>query len=80
MFASAGILGFEGGQLMDTILIDNFEWPVDWISFLYIMYNFAVVGVVSVFYQKVWKGDSSNGNESLVGYIQSVSKWILGID
>ena len=53
MFASAGILSFIGGQLIDIILNEHFEWPVDWISFLYIMYNFGIVGVISVFYQKV---------------------------
>lgn len=54
MFASTAILGFEGGQLIDTIVVQSFEWPVDWPSFLYVMYNFAVVGVISVFYQKVF--------------------------
>lgn len=52
MFASTGILGFEGGQLADIILTDNFGWPVDWISFLFILFNFSLVGVVSIFYQK----------------------------
>lgn len=52
MFASAAILGFEGGQLMDAIIIEKFEWPVDWISFVFVMSNFALVGVIAVFYQK----------------------------
>lgn len=52
MFASTAILSFVGGQLVDSIINDQFGWVVDWPSFLFIMVNFGVVGVVSIFYQK----------------------------
>ncbi|OQR81117.1 presenilin-like protein [Achlya hypogyna] len=52
MFSSSAILGFEGGQLIDTVFNDRFHWPLDWISFLFIMVNFAFVGVTAIFYQK----------------------------
>jgi presenilin 1 len=53
MFSSAAILGFEGGQLVITVFIDRLHWPLDWISYLFIMANFAFVGVIAIFYQKV---------------------------
>ncbi|EQC35652.1 hypothetical protein SDRG_06936 [Saprolegnia diclina VS20] len=52
MFSSSAILGFEGGQLVDTVFNDRLHWPLDWISFLFIMVNFAFVGVAAIFYQK----------------------------
>ncbi|OQS04185.1 presenilin, partial [Thraustotheca clavata] len=52
MFSSSAILGFEGGQLVDTVFNDRFHWPLDWISFLFIMVNFSFVGVTAIFYQK----------------------------
>ncbi|CAI5735213.1 unnamed protein product [Hyaloperonospora brassicae] len=52
MFASAAILSFVGGQLVDEMVNDQFGWSVDWPSFLFVMLNFGVVGVISIFYQK----------------------------
>jgi presenilin 1 len=52
MFASTAILSFVGGQLVDSVVNDQFGWAVDWPSFLFIMINFGVVGVISIFYQK----------------------------
>ncbi|KAL3811151.1 hypothetical protein ACHAXA_001366 [Cyclostephanos tholiformis] len=51
MFASAMLLGFLGG-LMFKVLIDKYQLTIDQISFYITMYNFAIVGVVAVFYQK----------------------------
>ncbi|KAJ0394525.1 hypothetical protein ATCC90586_003411 [Pythium insidiosum] len=52
MFASAAILSFVGGQLVDSIINDQLKWAVDWPSFLFVMINFGFVGVVAIFYQK----------------------------
>ncbi|GMF65471.1 unnamed protein product [Phytophthora lilii] len=67
MFASAAILSFVGGQLVDEIVNDQFGWAVDWPSFLFVMINFGFVGVISIFYQK--------GTPKLVqnGYLVMVS-------
>ncbi|RHY99998.1 hypothetical protein DYB31_014550, partial [Aphanomyces astaci] len=53
MFSSSAILGFVGGQLVDTVNDTYLQWPIDWVSFLFIMVNFSFVGVVAIFYQKV---------------------------
>ena len=37
---------------MFTVLIDKYQLPIDQISFYITMYNFAIVGVVAIFYQK----------------------------
>ncbi|RHY16733.1 hypothetical protein DYB32_010615, partial [Aphanomyces invadans] len=52
MFSSSAILGFVGGQLVDTVNDTYLHWPIDWVSFLFIMVNFSFVGVVAIFYQK----------------------------
>ncbi|TMW56696.1 hypothetical protein Poli38472_006706 [Pythium oligandrum] len=51
MFSSAMLLGLLGGNIV-LITISQLELPVDAISFWAGMYNFAVVGVIAVFYQK----------------------------
>jgi hypothetical protein len=33
-------------------MLEAADAAFDWISFVFIMYNFAVVGVISIFYQK----------------------------
>ena len=53
MFASAAILSFVGGQLVDSIVNTQLGWAVDWITFLFVMVNFGFVGVIGIFYQKV---------------------------
>ena len=52
IFASANLLGYTGGFLVLTALQLNHA-VIDWPSFVFLMYNFAVVGVVAVFWQKV---------------------------
>ncbi|PIA63182.1 hypothetical protein AQUCO_00200893v1 [Aquilegia coerulea] len=42
------VLGFMGGELA-VILIRDFSIPIDGISFLVILYNFTVVGVLAIF-------------------------------
>lgn len=51
IFASASLLGLLGGHLMETA-IGIYNIPLDKISFVIFMANFAVVGVVAVFYGK----------------------------
>ncbi|KAG1699575.1 hypothetical protein DVH05_012985 [Phytophthora capsici] len=51
MFSSAMLLGMLGGNMM-VIVIARLEVPVDVFTMLFAMYNFSVVGVLSIFYQK----------------------------
>lgn len=50
MFSSAMLLGLLGGNIL-TIAIAQSDVVVDALSVLFSMYNFAVVGVISIFYQ-----------------------------
>jgi presenilin 1 len=69
MFASTAILSFVGGQLVDEVVNDHFGWAVDWPAFLFVMINFGVVGVVSIFYQKGTPKVVQNGYLVLVSVI-----------
>ncbi|GLE05237.1 hypothetical protein PINS_up014237 [Pythium insidiosum] len=51
MFSSAMLLGMLGGNIV-LISISQLDIVVDAFTFWIVMYNFAVVGVVAVFYQK----------------------------
>ena len=37
---------------MFTVLIDKYQLAIDQVSFYITMYNFAIVGVVAIFYQR----------------------------
>ncbi|OQS06415.1 presenilin [Thraustotheca clavata] len=50
-FSSAILLGVLGGHLA-IVLLQQLHVAVDIISYTGIMYNFAIVGVLSIFYQK----------------------------
>ncbi|OQR97006.1 presenilin-like protein, partial [Achlya hypogyna] len=50
-FSSAVLLGILGGHLA-TVLLERLHVAVDVISWAVVMYNFAIVGVLSIFYQK----------------------------
>ncbi|KAF0699000.1 Aste57867_10422 [Aphanomyces stellatus] len=52
MFSSSAILGFVGGQLLHTINTTYLHWPVDWVTFAFLLVNFSFVGVIAIFYQK----------------------------
>jgi presenilin 1 len=51
MFSSAMLLGLLGGNIV-IITMGQLEIVVDALTFWIAMYNFAVVGVIAVFYQK----------------------------
>lgn len=51
MFSSAMLLGMLGGNML-VIVIAKIEIPVDVLTLLFVMFNFSVVGVLSIFYQK----------------------------
>ncbi|CAI5708882.1 unnamed protein product [Hyaloperonospora brassicae] len=56
MFSSAMLLGMLGGNMM-VIVIAKLEIIVDRCTLFFAMYNFSVVGVLTIFYQKgtpVW--------------------------
>ena len=51
MFACVSLLGYSGGY-MAVAAIERFELTIDWPTLLFLLYNFAIVGVVAVFWQK----------------------------
>ncbi|KUF99090.1 hypothetical protein AM588_10011148 [Phytophthora nicotianae] len=52
MLYSAALLGLMGSKLVVIVLCGNLHWVIDRISLTIVMYNFAMVGVLSIFYQK----------------------------
>lgn len=52
VFYSATLLGLAGAKIAVIVLCDQWHWVVDIGSLTIIMYNFAIVGVLSIFYQK----------------------------
>ncbi|RLN06026.1 hypothetical protein BBJ28_00004482 [Nothophytophthora sp. Chile5] len=51
MVSSAMLLGMLGGNML-AIVIAQLQVPVDVFSLLFAMFNFSVVGVIAIFYQK----------------------------
>lgn len=51
VFSSASLLGLLG-DYMGSIAIEIYRIPIDKISYSLFMYNFAIVGVTAIFYQK----------------------------
>jgi presenilin 1 len=51
-FSCTMLLGLIGGLLWQTAL-ERWELPCDALTFCLVLYNFAVVGIVAIFYQKV---------------------------
>lgn len=51
VFSSASLLGFLG-DYMGTVAIEIYRIPIDKITWFLFMYNFAIVGVTAIFYQK----------------------------
>ncbi|ETW09537.1 hypothetical protein, variant [Aphanomyces invadans] len=52
MASSATLLGLVGSVLAEKIVCERLLWHVDAISMTFVMYNFAIVGTLSIFYQK----------------------------
>lgn len=51
VFSSASLLGVLG-DYMTSIAVEIYRIPIDVISYNFSIYNFAVVGVTAIFYQK----------------------------
>ncbi|CBI15118.3 unnamed protein product, partial [Vitis vinifera] len=51
-FSSFIVLGFMGGEIT-LFLIQDFSFPIDCITFLVVLFNFTVVGVLAVFMSKM---------------------------
>lgn len=51
VFATTMLLGFMTGRMWN-IAIDIYEWSIDKFSFYFVLYNFAVVGCLAIFYGK----------------------------
>jgi len=51
IFSSASLLGLLGDYML-SMAIEIYHIPIDVISYTILMYNFAVVGVIAIFYQK----------------------------
>ncbi|KAL7529536.1 hypothetical protein ACHAXR_003015, partial [Thalassiosira sp. AJA248-18] len=49
MFSSMTLLGVLGGELFN-VAIEKYHIPIDWFTFVVVLYNFAVVGVTAIFY------------------------------
>mmetsp|Transcript_28493 Transcript_28493/g.53842 ORF Transcript_28493/g.53842 Transcript_28493/m.53842 type:complete len:711 (+) Transcript_28493:135-2267(+) len=49
MFSSMTLLGVLGAELFN-VAIEKYRIPIDWFTFLFGLYNFAVVGVTAIFY------------------------------
>ncbi|CAN0184949.1 unnamed protein product [Discosporangium mesarthrocarpum] len=52
MLSSAALLGVMGGALWLTAL-ERWQVPLDAITYYGALWNFAAVGVLAIFYQKV---------------------------
>jgi presenilin 1 len=73
MFSSAMLLGYSGGLLVSTALqVGGVPW--DWPSLIFIMWNFAIVGVVSVFWQR---GVPRVVTQGYLVCVSVVMAWIL---
>jgi len=51
MFTTVIALGYNFAFIL-MAAIDKYSVTIDWITFLFILYNFAVVGVIAIFYKK----------------------------
>jgi len=51
IFSSTMLLGFLGGVVFDTA-VEVYRLPIDKVSFFFTLWNFAVVGTASIFYQR----------------------------
>lgn len=51
IFSSTMLLGFLGGIVFDTA-VEVYRLPIDKFSFFFTLWNFAVVGTTSIFYQR----------------------------
>eukprot|EP00578_Thalassiosira_sp_NH16_P007089 CAMPEP_0181121884 /NCGR_PEP_ID=MMETSP1071-20121207/24995_1 /TAXON_ID=35127 /ORGANISM="Thalassiosira sp., Strain NH16" /LENGTH=653 /DNA_ID=CAMNT_0023206771 /DNA_START=27 /DNA_END=1988 /DNA_ORIENTATION=+ len=49
MFSSMTLLGVLGGELFN-VAIEKYRIPIDWFTFVFGLFNFAVVGVTAIFY------------------------------
>mmetsp|Transcript_35107 Transcript_35107/g.74077 ORF Transcript_35107/g.74077 Transcript_35107/m.74077 type:complete len:725 (-) Transcript_35107:107-2281(-) len=49
MFSSMTLLGVLGAELFN-VAIEKYRIPIDWFTFVFALYNFAVVGVTAIFY------------------------------
>ncbi len=51
LFSTTMLLGFMGGTAVYAV-IEMYAVPADWFSFILVMYNFAMVGVIAIFWGK----------------------------
>jgi presenilin 1 len=49
MFSSMTLLGVLGGAMFN-VMIEKYQIPIDWLTFIFGLYNFAFVGVAAIFY------------------------------
>ncbi|KAG9412762.1 Presenilin-2 [Aphanomyces cochlioides] len=61
MASSATLLGLVGSVLAEKIFCELLSWHIDVISMAFVMYNFAIVGTLSIFYQKGTSADIGRG-------------------
>lgn len=51
LFASVNLLGYSGG-FMAISAVQLWQVTLDWATLAFLMYNFAIAGVVAIFWQK----------------------------
>mmetsp|Transcript_26841 Transcript_26841/g.38362 ORF Transcript_26841/g.38362 Transcript_26841/m.38362 type:complete len:627 (+) Transcript_26841:57-1937(+) len=49
MFSSMILFGVLGGAMFN-VMIEKYQIPIDWFTFVFALYNFAFVGVAAIFY------------------------------
>ncbi|ETV80198.1 hypothetical protein, variant [Aphanomyces astaci] len=74
MASSATLLGLVGSVLVEKIVCGHWHWHVDAISMTFVMYNFAIVGTLSIFYQK---GVSPNVGRAYLVVSSVIMSWQL---
>mmetsp|Transcript_33324 Transcript_33324/g.49019 ORF Transcript_33324/g.49019 Transcript_33324/m.49019 type:complete len:570 (-) Transcript_33324:270-1979(-) len=51
IFSSGTLLAVLGG-FMFSVAIEKYRIPISWVSYIFFLYNFAIVGVIAIFYQR----------------------------
>lgn len=73
IFACANLLGYTGGFMVYTA-IQRYQIIFDWVTLAFIMYNFAIGGVVAVFWQK---GVPRMMTQTYLVAVSVIMAWIL---
>jgi len=73
VFASVNLLGYSGG-FMVVSAIQVWHVTADWVTFGFVMYNFAIAGAIAVYWQKGVPRIVTQGYLVLVSVIMA---WVI---